>query len=51
MGIEQGVGKCKNDVLVTMSKDRIDIGNRWIRENYGERFKFAQENSMKVAYQ
>ena len=26
-----------------MSKDRADIGNRWIRENYGERFKFAQE--------
>ena len=43
VGIEQGVGKCKNDLLVIMNKDRTDIGSKWIRENYGESFKFVQE--------
>ena len=41
VGIEQGVGQHKNDAFVIISKDRADIGNRWIRENYGERFKFV----------
>ena len=26
-----------------MNKDRIDIGSKWVRENYGERFKFLQD--------
>ena len=42
VGIEQGVGKCKNDLLVIINKDRTEIGSKWIRENYGESLTFLK---------
>ena len=30
-----------------MHKDRSDIGNKWLRENYGERLKFVQDTNHK----
>ena len=45
LGMEKGVGKHKNDLLAIMSKDRTDIGGKWIRENYGESLQFMKDES------
>ena len=33
----------KNEVLVVINNDRTDIGNKLIRENYGESLKFIDD--------
>ena len=43
VGIEKGIGKHKNDLLVTMSKDCVDIGGEWISKNHGQSLKFVQD--------
>ena len=49
VGIEKGLGKYKNDLLVIINKDRTDIGNKWIRENYGKSLNFLKDKQCDVS--
>ena len=51
VGIDKGVRKYKNDVLVIMNEDRTDAGCEWVSDNYGERFNFHRKKHIKVACQ
>ena len=50
-GIDKGVGKYENDVLVIMNEYRTDMWCKWVRDNYGEIFIFCRIKRIKVAYQ
>ena len=43
VGIEKGIGKYEDDMLMIMNEDRTDIGSKWIRGNDGERLNFVQD--------
>ena len=45
VGIEECVGKHKNNSLVAINKDRADVGSKWIRENYGESLIFFKRQT------
>ena len=41
-GVEKGAVKNKNNVLLTMIKDRTDQGHKWMKEKHREEFKFLE---------
>ena len=43
VGIEQGIGKNENNVLVVMHRGMMSYGKEWTRQNYGTKFVLIED--------